>query len=56
MSSAENDNITSFIKEVNASFDKPKPIAAISATTYANITIQVWAYNTKELCIIHQTL
>jgi len=55
MSSAENDNITSFIKEVNASLDKPKPIAAISATTYVNITIQVWAYGTK-LCIIHKTL
>jgi hypothetical protein len=32
--STVNDNITSFIKEVNASFCNPNPIAAISATTY----------------------
>lgn len=48
MSSSDNENITSFIKEVNASFDKPKPIAAISATTYANITIQVWRTTQKS--------
>jgi len=41
-------SLTSFIRDVNASFGRPNPIAAISATTYVrNMHNQITSISNK---------